>query len=75
MVCFDAIKKLCDQAKLSGTNWNMKVKWNACYAIGNFMKNTVIYDLQSNQYCWQVKTIYDNSLVDAKDGANLYEKC
>lgn len=55
MVCLDAIKKLCDQAKLSGTNSNMKVKWNACYAIGNFMKNTVIFELQANQFCWQVK--------------------
>lgn len=57
IVCYDAIKKLCDQAKLNGTNWNMKVKWNACYAIGNFMKNAVMFDLQSNQFCWQVITI------------------
>lgn len=54
-VCINAIQKLCDQAKLTGTNFNMKVKWNACYAIGNFMKNTVIYDLQVNHFCWQVK--------------------
>lgn len=53
-ICIDAIRKLCDQAKLNGTNSNMKVKWNACYAIGNFMKNTDIFDLQTNQFCWQV---------------------
>lgn len=54
-ICVDAIQKLCDQAKLNGTNSNMKVKWNACYAIGNFMKNTVIFNLQTNQqFCWQV---------------------
>lgn len=63
IVCFDAIKKLCDQAKLSGTNWNMKVKWNACYAIGNFMKNAVIFDLKGNQFCWQVLTYLNDSLV------------
>lgn len=57
-ICLDAIKKLCDQAKLSGTNSNMKVKWNACYAIGNFMKNAVIFDLQVNQFSWQVNTKY-----------------
>lgn len=54
VICLDAIKKLCDQSKLSGTNSNMKVKWNACYAIGNFMKNDVIFNLQSNHFCWQV---------------------
>lgn len=53
-VCLDAIQKLCDQAKLNGTNSNMKVKWNACYAIGNFMKNTVMFDLQVKQISWQV---------------------
>lgn len=53
-ICFDAIQKLCDQAKLNGTNSNMKVKWNACYAIGNFMKNTVIFNLQTHQFSWQV---------------------
>lgn len=56
-ICLDAIQKLCNQSKLSGTNANMKVKWNACYAIGNFLKNTVIFDLQVNQFCWQVKTL------------------
>lgn len=53
-ICLDAIQKLCDQAKLNGTNANMKVKWNACYAIGNFMKNTIMFDLQVKQICWQV---------------------
>lgn len=55
VVCIEAIEKLCDQAKLNGTNSNMKVKWNACYAIGNFMKNPVIFDLHVNQFCWQVR--------------------
>lgn len=54
-ICFDAIQKLCDQAKLNGTNLNMKVKWNACYAIGNFMKNSAIFNLQTNQFSWQVR--------------------
>lgn len=54
IVCCAAIQQLCDQAKLNGTNSNMKVKWNACYAIGNFMKNAVIFDLQAKQFCWQV---------------------
>lgn len=52
--CLDAIKRLCDQAKLTGTNSNMKVKWNACYAIGNFMKNSVIFELDGKEFCWQV---------------------
>ena len=54
-VCIEAMQKLCDQAKLNGTNSNMKVKWNACYAIGNFMKNTILFDLYINDFCWQVR--------------------
>lgn len=61
-ICFDAIQKLCDQAKLNGTNSNMKVKWNACYAIGNFMKNTVIFNLQTNKFCWQVGETINTTL-------------
>lgn len=61
-ICFEAIQKLCDQAKLNGTNSNMKVKWNACYAIGNFMKNTVIFELQTKQFCWQVNKKRSNCL-------------
>lgn len=57
-ICLDAIQKLCDQAKLSGTNSNMKVKWNACYAIGNFMKNEAMFDMQVKPFSWQVNTIY-----------------
>lgn len=52
-VCHEAIKKLCEQANIVATGSNVKVKWNACYAIGNFMKNSVIFDLDGNQ-CWQV---------------------
>lgn len=51
--CVDAIKCLVEQAKLTGGNSNMKVKWNACYAIGNFMKNSVIFDLDTKLYNWQ----------------------
>lgn len=59
-VCIDAIKRLTEQAKLVGTNSNMKVKWNVCYAIGNFMKNSAIYQLDGKDFCWQV--IYFSSL-------------
>lgn len=55
-VCHNAIKKLCEQAKIIATGSNVKVKWNACYAIGNFMKNSVIFELDGNQICWQVSS-------------------
>lgn len=54
-VCHEAIKKLCEQAKIIATGSNVKVKWNACYAIGNFMKNSVIFELDGNRFCWQVR--------------------
>lgn len=41
-----AVEKLIHNASVGG---NMKVKWNACYAIGNFMKNLVMFDESS----WQ----------------------
>lgn len=53
-ICYDAIKKLCEQAKIIAIGSNVKVKWNACYAIGNFMKNSIIFELGGNQICWQV---------------------
>ncbi|CAG9863491.1 unnamed protein product [Phyllotreta striolata] len=35
---FEALVKNCS------TGSNMKVRWNACYAIGNALKNTVLYE-------------------------------
>lgn len=56
--CRDAIKRLIEQTKLTGNNSNMKVKWNACYAIGNFMKNPVIFDLDVvPEFDWKA-TVY-----------------
>lgn len=52
--CYDAIRRLIDQAKLQGGSLNMKVKWNACYAIGNFMKNPVIFEMEQKGFDWQV---------------------
>lgn len=61
--CRDAIRRLIEQAKLTGNNSNMKVKWNACYAIGNFMKNPVIFDLGvASGFDWKA-TVYQ-SLAD-----------
>lgn len=58
--CREAIKRLIDQAKLSGNNSNMKVKWNACYAIGNFMKNPVIFYLDvTPEFDWRA-TVYQS---------------
>lgn len=56
--CIDSIKLLSEQAKLSSGNSNMKVKWNACYAIGNFMKNSSIYQLDTKQFDW-LANIYE----------------
>lgn len=54
-ICLEAIKNVCEQAKIVATGSNVKVKWNACYAIGNFMKNAAIFDLDGgNEMCWQV---------------------
>lgn len=55
--CFDAINRLIDQAKLHGGSLNMKVKWNACYAIGNFLKNPVIFDIDQKTFEWQVSAM------------------
>lgn len=61
--CTDAIKRLIEQVKLTGTNSNMKVKWNACYAIGNFMKNSLIFDLDAaKEFDWKA-TVFQ-SLAD-----------
>ena len=47
--CIKAIKVIHQNCT---TGRNMKVKWNACYAIGNFMKNPVMY---SSAFEWQVR--------------------
>lgn len=58
--CREAIKRLIDQTKVSGNNSNMKVKWNACYAISNFMKNPVIFDLDvTPEFDWKA-TVYQS---------------
>lgn len=55
--CCEAIRRLIDQAKLQGGSLNMKVKWNACYAIGNFMKNPGIFEIEHKDFNWQVSSI------------------
>lgn len=49
--CLRAIQMLIDQVKLS-SQLSMKVKWNACYAIGNFMRNHVVFELDSMAFDW-----------------------
>lgn len=69
-VCCEAIQKLSEQAKIATTGSNVKVKWNACYAIGNFMKNSVIFDLDVNDFCWQVRKHFIRDPSDKKKKRN-----
>lgn len=49
----DAITKLIQQSKIKGGGMYMKVKWNACYAIGNFMRNPVMFSIEDKSFYWQ----------------------
>lgn len=53
-ICIKAIGNLTQEAKLPDSGANMKAKWNACYAIGNFMKNPVMFGSDSGVFSWQV---------------------
>lgn len=56
-VCSRAVQNLTKQIKLPDTGANMKTKWNACYAIGNFLKNPVVFLHDWSEFSWQ-KIIY-----------------
>lgn len=54
------LKSLCETAihklvECSCKAYNVKVRWNACYAMGNYMKNEHIY---TNFNGWQVFTAF-----------------
>lgn len=53
-LCMVAVTNLAQQAQLPDTGANMKVKWNACYAIGNFMKNSIVFGADISGFNWQV---------------------
>lgn len=48
-ICFETIEQL--QTSCLGAG-NMKVKWNACYAIGNFMQNPVLFTSPARPAEW-----------------------
>lgn len=57
-----AIRALIGQAGERGTNSNMKVKWNACYGIGNAMKNATLFELSGSELDWKVSCYNSFSL-------------
>lgn len=61
-ICMEAITRLIQQAQLPDSGANMKVKWNACYAIGNFMKNPIVFKCNCSGFNWQ--TLVFNALCD-----------
>lgn len=54
VVCMRALQNLTRQVKLPDSGANMKAKWNACYAIGNFLKNPIVYMSKAAAFNWQV---------------------
>lgn len=53
-LCMTAFQRLCEQARLPNTNSSMKVKWNACYAIGNATRNPILFSMNEKEFDWQV---------------------
>lgn len=49
-----AFQRLCEQARLPSTNSSMKVKWNACYAIGNATRNSMLFAMNEKEFDWHV---------------------
>lgn len=49
---------------------DFKVKWNACHAIGNFMKNPSMFD-DSFRNKWQVNMNGRNEMVMTKNGISI----
>lgn len=49
-ICMQSIHQLHHYCISAG---NMKVKWNACYAIGNFMRNPVMFLMELRNFDWQ----------------------
>lgn len=49
-ICMQSIHQLHHYCISAG---NMKVKWNACYAIGNFMRNPVMFSMELRNFDWQ----------------------
>lgn len=65
-LCMRAITYLQQSIVSAG---KMKVKWNACYSIGNFMKNPVMFStLGGDGFMWQVRSL------DRREEANKYLK-
>lgn len=53
-VCMAAIQHLHHQCTATG---NMKVKWNACYAMGNMMRNPVMFSMELKNFDWQSSVV------------------
>lgn len=53
-VCMAAIQHLHHQCTVTG---NMKVKWNACYAIGNMMRNPHMFSVELKNFDWQSSVV------------------
>lgn len=55
-VSMQAVEILAQQAKLPDSGANMKAKWNACYAIGNFLRNPIVFKSEYSGFNWQVRS-------------------
>lgn len=52
-ICMTAVSNLLKQATLPDIGANVKVKWNACYAVGNFLRNPAIFNHSYASFNWQ----------------------
>lgn len=71
-VSLQAVKHLTKQADLPDSGVNMKAKWNACYAIGNFLKNPIVFSSERGSFTWQVSSSDGFAHIWFSETRNIY---